>query len=588
MPLIGTAGHVDHGKSTLIAALTGRDPDRWAEEKERGLTIDLGFAWTHLGDTEVSFVDVPGHERFLKNMLAGIEPIDVALFVVAADEGWSAQSEEHLSVIDLLGISTGVIALTKVDRVDDDLVELASLEAEERLTGTSLEGAQVVPVSAVRGDGMDALRSALAGLVAHATPRPGPPTLWIDRSFSVAGAGTIVTGTLSGGSVAVGDDLIHLPTGDRTRIRTIQSHETDLAEVGPGRRIALGVPDLSRGAAVRGSVLTVPGVRTTSTTLLVDLHPARGFEDATSSRGAFHVHLGSGDWPATLRTIDERTALVDLDTPIPVVVGDRCIIRDAGRRAVVAGGVVLHPFPERRRRAAAAAAVRLRSTRGGTPDDVADALLETAGVAELARLATASGGGAPRRAVVAGTVAATREQLEAAAGRAVAAARAHHLEHPLRDGIPKAELGAASGLPPEFVDAVIAARPELEAVGATVAADGHRPGLSHAHEAAWRAARGLLSDAGFSPPRASELLADGELTHVLTRREQLVQVGEFLYLPDTLAEVEGVLRTLPSPFTVSEAKDALGISRKHAVPLMEWCDANGVTRRSGDGRAVRD
>lgn len=587
MPLIGTAGHVDHGKSTLVAALTGRDPDRWAEEKERGLTIDLGFAWAEFGGVEVSFVDVPGHERFLKNMLAGIDPIDVALFVVAADEGWSAQSEEHLAVLDLLGIGPGVVALTKSDRVDADLLELAALEIADRLEGTSLDGAPIVPVSAIGGSGMDELRAALAERIEEASPTPGPPTLWIDRAFSIAGAGTVVTGSLSGGSIAVGDELLHLPHGTSTRVRTIQSHEQDLAEVGPGRRVALGVPDIEREVAVRGTVLTIPGVRATTSTLLAHLRTARGFEDATTGRGAFHVHLGSGDWPVHLRPIDASTALLDFETPIATSVGERFIVRDAGRRAVVAGGRVLHPFPPRRRRRAAEAAGTMRAVLDLGPDERADALLDTLGTAAPSLLAEASGGGVSSTAVVAGDVATTPAHIEAAGGRALAAARNHHEAHPLRDGIPKAELADAAGLPAAFIDHLITGRPELESVGAAVAADGHRPRLTAAQDATWQAARTTLLEAAFGPPRAKDLLDDQELAHALIRRGDLVQVDEFLYLRETLDGLRAALEELVSPFTVSEAKDALGISRKHAVPLMEWSDGAAITRRSGDGRVVR-
>ena len=212
MPVVGTGGHVDHGKSTLVKALTGRDPDRWAEEKERGLTIDLGFAWTEMDGREVSFVDVPGHERFMKNMLAGTGGFDAALLVVAADEGWMPQSEEHLAVLDLLGIRHGVAALTKTDRADRDLVELAYLEVEERLAGTTLEACPIAPVSAVTGEGLTELRAALAKVLAEApVDVSGRTRLWIDRVFPVSGAGTVVTGTLIGGTLSVGDRVELLP-----------------------------------------------------------------------------------------------------------------------------------------------------------------------------------------------------------------------------------------------------------------------------------------------------------------------------------------------------------------------------------------
>ncbi|MGH8875565.1 MAG: selenocysteine-specific translation elongation factor, partial [Acidimicrobiia bacterium] len=248
MPVVGTAGHVDHGKSTLVRALTGRDPDRWEEEKRRGLTIDLGFAWTTLPDgSEVSFVDVPGHERFIKNMLAGVEAIDVALLVVAADEGWMPQSEEHLAVLDLLGVRHGVVAVTKVDRVDADMVELATLEVEERLRGTSLEGCPVVPVAAPAGKGLDELRARLVeATAASERPATGRSRLWIDRAFTIAGAGTVVTGTLLDGPLEVGEQVTVWPLQIDARVRGLQSHERDLRRAEPRRRVAINLAGLDR------------------------------------------------------------------------------------------------------------------------------------------------------------------------------------------------------------------------------------------------------------------------------------------------------------------------------------------------------
>ncbi|MGH3649482.1 MAG: selenocysteine-specific translation elongation factor, partial [Acidimicrobiia bacterium] len=242
MPLIGTAGHVDHGKSTLIQRITGRDPDRWAEEKRRGLTIDLGFAWTTLPDgTEVSFVDVPGHEKFLKNMLAGIEAIDVALFVVAADEGWMPQSEEHLAVLDLLEVGRGVVALTKVDLVEEDLAELAAAETADRLAGTSLEASEIIPVSGMTGEGVSDLLDALVAQMPDSHVAGSRPRLWVDRSFTLPGAGTILTGTLLDGALSVEDVVEVYPTGNLGRVRAIQSHEKSHQRIGPGRRVALNV-----------------------------------------------------------------------------------------------------------------------------------------------------------------------------------------------------------------------------------------------------------------------------------------------------------------------------------------------------------
>ncbi len=278
MPVVGTAGHVDHGKSTLVRALTGRDPDRWDEEKRRGLTIDLGFAWTTLADgTEISFVDVPGHERFIKNMLAGSEAIDVALFVVAADEGWMPQSEEHLAVLDLLGVSTGVVAITKADRVDDELMEFVTLEVEEKLAGTSLAGSPSIAVSPVSDQGMEELRTALATAVAAAGPHLidiGRPRLWVDRSFTITGAGTVVTGTLLDGPLTTGDQLEIWPGSLEARVRGLQSHEREHHRVEPHNRVAVNLVGFERAEVTRGAMLGRPDDWQQTNTVLVRIEAA--------------------------------------------------------------------------------------------------------------------------------------------------------------------------------------------------------------------------------------------------------------------------------------------------------------------------
>ena len=320
MPVVGTGGHVDHGKSTLVQALTGRDPDRWREEKERGLTIDLGFAWTELGGREVSFVDVPGHERFIKNMLAGTGGFDVALLVVAADEGWMPQSEEHLAVLDLLEIRHGVVAITKIDRADSDLVELAMLETEEQLAGTSLEAAPIMPVSAVTGEGLAELRTVLMQVLetAPVTSR-GRTRLWIDRVFPVSGAGTVVTGTLVDGPLSVGDRVEVMPGAHPGRVRSLQAHETERTTVRPGTRTAAGIAGLDRRNVARGSMLGHPGEWMPSSRVLATVRTARYVNEPISRRGAYQLHLGSGAWPVRLATLgmlgEESMTVLRLETP---------------------------------------------------------------------------------------------------------------------------------------------------------------------------------------------------------------------------------------------------------------------------------
>ncbi len=581
MAVIGTAGHVDHGKSTLLEAITGRDPDRWEEEKRRGLTIDLGFVWSTLpSGREVSFVDVPGHERFIKNMLAGIEAIDAALFVVAADEGWMPQSEEHLAVLDLLGIDRGVVAVTKVDRVDADLVELAILETSEKLEGTSLESSPVLPVSGATGAGLAELLQELDAALPNLPP-PTEPRMWVDRRFVIPGAGTVVTGTLLGGSVAIGDNLVAYPRGETLRIRAIESHEQHLETVSPHRRVALNVVGATEDIG-RGTMLGIESHWLTTDRFTARLRPARYVEDLTE-RGAYHVHLGSTGLAARLRMFDD-SALVILDHPLPVRYGDRFILRETGRRAVVAGGTVLDPAPPARgkplRKATAIAP-------GLQPDEAADALLDLRGVDSLARL-FAHTGGRPGRAVVIGDTAVTETELARLVGHAEKLVRAFHAEAPLRPGLPMATLASQLEVTAELAEQVVEASPRLHAEGGVAFSADHRAVLTADHEEAWWRARRELEDSGLTPPRLVELGLDLELVHELVRRGELVRVSDDLvFLPATIAELRTAIAAMPDEFTVAEFRDRHSLSRKYAVPILEWSDRQNLTMRRGDRRSPR-
>ena len=370
MHVVATAGHVDHGKSTLVLHLTGTDPDRLAEEKARGLTIDLGFAGATLpSGRRMAVIDVPGHVRFLKNMLAGMGAIDACLFVVAASEGWKPQSEEHLRILDVLGVRHGVVALTKVGLVDDDLQALAVLEVEEAVEGTFLEGAPIVAVDAPTGVGLDALREALDELLAH-TPTAadlGRPRLWVDRSFAPAGAGTVVTGTLAGGSVAVDDELSVAPQGVRVRVRGIQRLHEQVDRLEPGNRTALNLVGISHDQVGRGDVLVRAGQWHHTDRFDASLTVLAGIDHEVSRRGAYLAYLGSGEHPVQLRVLGPdpllpgETGPVRLHLPrkLPLLPGDRFVLRDAGRSETVGGGEVLdvdpvlrasRAAPDRRRR----------------------------------------------------------------------------------------------------------------------------------------------------------------------------------------------------------------------------------------------
>ncbi|MGH9083030.1 MAG: GTP-binding protein, partial [Acidimicrobiales bacterium] len=403
MHVVATAGHVDHGKSTLVHAITGMDPDRWAEEKARGLTIDLGFAWATLpSGRELAFVDVPGHVRFVKNMLAGVGAVDACLFVVDATEGWRPQSEEHLRILDLLGVRHAVVALTRAVAGGDELVGLARLEVEERLARTTLAGSPAVGVDAPVGVGMKELVAALDAMLAR-TPEAvdrGRPRLWIDRSFVMTGSGTVLTGTLAGGPLSVGDRLDVVPGPGRAgepvpvRVRALQSHQRAQQSVGPGHRVAVNAVPVASGehgaarlAAVgRGQALVRPGAWAPTATFDASLTVLDGAPGPVGrgGRGAYHAYLGSGEHPVRLRVLgaDEvrpgETASVRLRiaVPLPLLPGDRYVLRDAGRSVTVGGGEILDVAPVLRpSRAAPDRSVdRVVSERGWVDADVLEQL----------------------------------------------------------------------------------------------------------------------------------------------------------------------------------------------------------------------
>jgi selenocysteine-specific elongation factor len=584
MPLIGTAGHVDHGKSTLIQRITGRDPDRWEEEKKRGLTIDLGFAWTTLPDgTEVSFVDVPGHERYLKNMLAGIEAIDVALFVVAADEGWMPQSEEHLAVLDLLDVDKGVVAVTKVDAVDDDLVELAVLEVADRLRGTGLEGAQIRQVSGVTGQGLDDLLSDLAHLVSGEPGDTGRPRLWVDRSFTIQGAGTVVTGSLQGGSLALEDTVEIYPRQRRSRIRGLQSHEKSHQTVAPGRRVAVNLVGVDQDQVERGDMLGKPDHWELTNRFAVSLRQAR-FVDEFEEKGAYQIHLGSAALRVDIVGLDDDVAVLRVDRPLPIGVGDRFILRDTGRHLVVAGGRVLDPDPGRTRKALAAA-------RQIHPDDdvheIAQELLRQRRVEHISRLMAHSGGGSPPDALIVGDKVFDPGLVDDLARAAARLVEADHRAHPLRSGLPMATLADQLGVDPDVAEVVVDTSERLERRGPDVAFPEHKAGLTAEQNAAWQRARDRLA-ASLAVPAEADLGLDPEVLHLKVRSGELVRVSpNLVYLPAQVEELTETMAGLGEEFTVADFRDAAGLSRKYAVPILEWSDKEGLTVRRGDLRRLR-
>jgi selenocysteine-specific elongation factor len=586
MPVIGTAGHVDHGKSTLITALTGRDPDRLEEEKRRGLTIDLGFSWMAFpGGSEVSFVDVPGHDRFMKNMLAGAGGIDVGLLVVAADEGWKPQTEEHLAVLDLLGVNRSVVALTKIDRVGPEARDLVVLEIEERLLGTRLESSPIVPVAAPTGEGLAELVAALQSAVANVEPSTASePRLWLDRVFSVAGAGTVATGTLVEGSLTVGDQVALWPSRSRSQVKGIQVHEQPRTSVTAGWRVAVALGGLARSEVRRGEMIASPRDVFPTKRLTASLRPAR-YEAALKERGSYHLHMGSAAIATKVRILDtERPefAVLDLESPLPLRVGDTFILRDVGRRLVVGGGRVLDPRPPRTRSAMVSGASRMSEVLTSLPEAMAAALLEVRGRESAEVLRADARGGHPSTGIEAKGIVVSSQLAADLVEQVRNLTGSHRIRYPLRPGIPIAELATQLEIPPGLVERLVTMDPELRVEGATVTSS---PVLEPTTDERWKAAATRFEESGVLPLSAVELGLDSELVSALVRNGHLVRiVDDWVYSPEQIDVLVGVLRRLDEPFTVAEFRDAGRISRKHAVPLLEWADRRGITIRVGDRR----
>jgi selenocysteine-specific elongation factor len=612
MHVLGTAGHVDHGKSTLVHRLTGIDPDRLAEEKVRGLTIDLGFAWLALpSGREVGIVDVPGHERFVHTMLAGVGPVDAAIFVVDAAEGWKPQSEEHLAILDLLGTRGGVVVLTKRDLVAEAELDRVAHEVKGRLAGTALDAAEVVAVSAVTGEGMEELVAALERLLERTPPAPdrGRPRLWVDRSFTIRGAGTVVTGTLAGGALREGEEVEVLPGGRRARIRAIETHRRRRHRAEPGSRVALNLAGIERDEVGRGDAVVTPGAWRATDLLDVWMRPVRGLGEPVAPRGSYTVHVGSAEVPARLAFLDaaslapggEAYARLVLARPVAVDAFDRFVLRDTGRRATVAGGVVLDPHPAERRLRGPDRARRgaeLRARRAAGQEGLAARVVEERGVVAAADLRWMAGVEAPPGPLRG--YAASEAWLAGMAEALTATLERFHRARPLERGMPREDARAALG----ERDPRLAADPRLfaallEALADRVVAEGpllrlasHRVTLSPEERAARERILARLEEAGFAPPSLEALAREHgrALVAVLLEGGDLVRVAPDIAF--TRARYEEARRRIAEaarregPLTASQIRTLLGTSRKYAIPLLEHLDAVGFTRRSGDLRTV--
>jgi selenocysteine-specific elongation factor len=563
MRVIATAGHVDHGKSSLVQALTGTDPDRFEEEKRRGLTIDLGFAHTTLPSGEgISCVDVPGHVRFLRNMLAGVGGVDACLFVVAATEGWKPQSEEHLRILELLGLRDGVVAMTKRDLVDDEWSELQMLDIRDHLAGTFLEEAPIVPVSSTTGAGLDELLVELDRLVARTTAASdlGRPRLWIDRTFAAKGSGTVVTGTLTGGQLAVDQRVDVLPLGREVRIRSIQCHGSSVARIEPGNRVALNLTGVDHHELRRGDAVVDAAQWRPTRRFDASLDVLGALDHEVSRRGAYVAYLGSGEFPVRVRILGPEAigpggsgaVRVHLPLGLPLVRGDRFVLRESGRNETVGGGVVLDVDP-------------VLPASKAAPDATVERTIRERGWVDVDDLEAMTG---ERREPTLGRWVVDPGVLEAARSRL------HSLV---------ADAGAFG------LDVAVLDERERAAIGTLddVRVDAGRAHLADAvDEFADHPLLAALREGGMAPPEIDP--SQRGVVRELVRRKLAVERDGLVFHADAVDDAArctaALLEVHPDGVTMAQLRDAFGVSRKYALPLVNELDARGITRRRGDLR----
>ena len=615
MFVIGTAGHIDHGKSVLIQALTGIDPDRLPEEKERGMTIDLGFAWMKLpSGQEVGIVDVPGHERFVKNMLAGVGGIDLALLIVAADEGIMPQTREHLAILDLLDISKGIVVITKNDLVDKELLSLVRLEIDELVKSTTLAEAPVVAVSARTGEGLPDMVSTIDRLLISAEPRKdiGRPRLLIDRAFTIAGSGTVITGTLVDGSLSVRQEVEVVPSGVKARLRGLQTHKARIDVAKPGSRVAANLAGVAVSQLERGDVLTSPGWLVPTARVDVKLRMLSDLKHALRHGATVSFFSGTAEVMAKVHLLEKEKldsgdvswAQFALAKPVALVKGDHFIIRSP--MDTLGGGHIVNSHAQRHRRFRPAIIRTLKVRGEGAIEDVIVATLEVKqpldveGLIVQCGLAADEALGVVDKLIGKGRVVAVghgehsllfaTSGWERLAKKAEAAVENYHRKFPARSGMPKGELGSKLGLSPNspvlqrlFDDGILVEE------GAAVHLPSYRIQLSQQQQAKVDAFLGVLNQNPYSP--AGDITLEPDLLNLLIEKQQVVKVSEGVVFSASAYNemVDKVIAHAKAKgkVTLAEVRDMLGTSRKYAQALLEYMDEKKLTRRVGDERVLR-
>lgn len=624
--ILGTAGHVDHGKTTLIKAMTGINTDRLKEEQERGLTIDIGFAHLRLPSGRIiGIVDVPGHEKFLKNMLAGASGVDIALLVVAADEGVMPQTREHLEILDLLETRQGVIALTKCDLVDNEWLDIAEEDVRNAIETTFLKDARIVRVSGTTGEGVAELIAEIDRLADTAKQRSseGPFRLPVDRVFTMTGFGTIVTGTLVSGTLRVGDPVTILPQGLQSRVRGLQVHGKKQELVEAGSRTAVNLVGVEVAELERGNVLVPPGYLQASTTLDASVTVLPDSPKPLSNRTRIRLHIGTAEAIGRVlilggeEIVQGSKGMVQLRLEEPVVAarGDRFVLRFYSPTKVLGGGIVLDPTASRHKRNDTSVIERLQRALQGNPDDVVldvlaasetglikPEIVRKSGLSEqeiataLKRLADES------RVVEHGGRWLARTAYEGIAARIRTTLNAYHSSNPMRSGMPKEELRAQFGsrMDPKGFQAVIAlmaASGEIVASENTVRLSSHTPTLDERQQKILSSISTDILNAGVNPPLVGELVQKygpetREMLSFLIERGELVKVTpDLLFHSRVIRQTEEALRhylQTNGRMTVAQFRDLVGSSRKYVVPLLEYFDAKRVTRRVGDFRMLAE